>query len=158
MGKKEEKTNVMRILDALKAEYEYFTYDNGTMSAGEIAHAIGVDPDALYKTLVCVGKSGQNYVFMVRSEGELDLKKAARAAGEKSMEMIPQKTLLPLTGYIHGGCSPIGMKKQFATFIDEIAETKEKICFSGGKVGHQVRTTLENLRKAVSVTSADIVK
>ncbi len=158
MGKKEEKTNVMRILDALKAEYEYFTYDNGQMSAGEIARCIGVDPEALYKTLVCVGKSGQNYVFMVRSEGELDLKKAARAAGEKSMEMIPQKALLPLTGYIHGGCSPIGMKKQFPTFIDEIAELHEKICFSGGKVGHQVRTTLEDLRKAVPVTSADIAK
>ena len=158
MDKNIEKTNVMRVLDALKAEYEYFTYDNGTMTAGEIARCIGVDPDALYKTLVCVGKSGKNYVFMVRSEGELDLKKAARAAGEKSMEMIPQKNLLPLTGYVHGGCSPIGMKKLFPTFIDEIAETKPLICFSGGKVGHQVRTTPENLRKAVPVTAADIIK
>jgi len=158
MGKKEEKTNVMRILDAQKAEYEYFTYDNSTMNAGDIARAIGVDPEALFKTLVCVGKSGQNYVFMVRSEGELDLKKAAKAAGEKSMEMIPQKNLLPLTGYIHGGCSPIGMKKLFPTFIDGIAAEKELICFSGGKVGHQVRLKLADLQKAVPVKVADIAK
>ena len=156
MGKKEEKTNVMRILDALKAEYEYYTYDNGTMNAGEIARCIGVDPDALFKTLVCVGKSGQNYVFMVRSEGELDLKKAARAAGEKNIVMIKQKELLPLTGYIHGGCSPIGMKKQFPTFTDATAENFETILFSAGRIGYQVEITLDELRKVLKFELVDL--
>lgn len=153
-----EKTNAMRVLDGIKAEYEHFTYDNLTLTSDELAQKTGVDTDALYKTLVCIGKSGQNYVFMVRTKGELDLKKAAKVSGEKWIEMIPQKTLLPLTGYVHGGCSPIGMKKLFPTFIDEIAETKEKIVFSGGKVGHQIKTTLESLKKAANVKSADIAK
>lgn len=157
MGKKEEKTNVMRILDALKAEYEYFTYDNGQMSAGEIARCIGVDPEALYKTLVCVGKSGQNYVFMVRSEGELDLKKAARAAGEKSMEMIPQKALLPLTGYIHGGCSPIGMKKPFRTTVHHTAADFDTIFFSAGKIGYQVEVAPDALKSVLNYALADVI-
>ena len=158
MKQKIEKTNAMRVLDALKADYEHTTYDNMTLSSDELANKLGIDTDALYKTLVCVGKSGQNYVFMVPTKGELDLKKAAKAAGEKFVEMIPQKTLLPLTGYVHGGCSPIGMKKQFPTFIDEIAETKEVIAFSGGRVGHQIKTTPDNLKKAAGVKSADIAK
>lgn len=153
-----EKTNAMRVLDALKAEYEHHTYDNMTLSSAEMTEKLGIDINALFKTLVCVGKSGQNYVFMVRTTGELDLKKAAKAAGEKSVELIPQKTLLPLTGYVHGGCSPIGMKKLFPTFIDDIAETKEVIAFSGGKVGHQIKTTLDNLKLAAKVQSADIAK
>jgi len=158
MGKKEEKTNVLRALDTLGADYTAFAYDGEGKTAGEIARALGVEPDSLFKTLVCTAKSGQHYVFMVRSEGELDLKKAAKAAGEKSMEMLPQKLLLPLTGYVHGGCSPIGMKKPFPTFLDEIAILSEEICFSGGRVGLQVRTTLEALQSAVPVTLADLAR
>ena len=158
MKQKIEKTNAMRVLDALKAEYEHTNYDNITLSSDELAERLGIDTDSLYKTLVCVGKSGQNYVFMVPTKGELDLKKAAKAAGEKSIELIPQKALLPLTGYVHGGCSPIGMKKLFPTFIDEIAETKELIVFSGGKIAHQIKTSLDNLKKAANVKSADIAK
>ena len=158
MKSKTEKTNAMRVLDALKAEYVHTNYDNMTLSSDELAERVGVDTDALYKTLVCIGKSGQHYVFMVPTKGELDLKKAAKAAGEKSIELIPQKALLPLTGYVHGGCSPIGMKKLFPTFIDEIAETKELIVFSGGKIAHQIKTTLDNLKKAANVKSADIAK
>ena len=158
MKSKTEKTNAMRVLDTLKAEYVHTNYDNITLSSDELAERCGVDTDSLYKTLVCVGKSGQNYVFMVPTKGELDLKKAAKASGEKWVEMIPQKSLLPLTGYVHGGCSPIGMKKLFPTFIDEIAETKELIVFSGGKIAHQIKTTLDNLKKAANVKSADIAK
>ncbi len=158
MKQKIEKTNAMRVLDGIKAEYEHFNYDNMTLSSDELAEKVGVDTDALYKTLVCVGKSGQNYVFMVPTKGELDLKKAAKASGEKWVEMIPQKALLPLTGYVHGGCSPLGMKKLFPTFIDEIAETKELIVFSGGRIAHQIKTTLDNLKLAANVKSADIAK
>lgn len=158
MKNKIEKTNAMRVLDSHNIEYEHYTYDNLTLSSAELAESVGVDIDALYKTLVCVGKSGQNYVFMVRSNGELDLKKAAYVTGEKSIEMIPQKTLLPLTGYVHGGCSPIGMKKVFPTFIDEVAEEKDIIAFSGGKVAHQIKTSLASLRVVLPVKSADIAK
>lgn len=153
-----EKTNAMRALDASNLEYEHFAYDNLVLTSEELAKSVDVDIDALYKTLVCEGKSGQNYVFLVRVNGELDLKKAAKAAGEKSMQMIPQKTLLPLTGYVHGGCSPIGMKKAFPTFIDEIAETKTVIAFSGGKVGRQIKITLKDLRCVIDIPSADIAK
>ena len=158
MGKKEEKTNVMRVLDALKAEYEYFTYDNGTMTAGEIARCIGVECDALYKTLVCVGKSGKNYVFMVRSEGELDLKKAAQAAGDKSISMVAVKELLPLTGYIRGGCSPVGMKKKYPTHFDESCVLYDEIAVSAGARGHQMILSPEALARLVGAEYADITK
>jgi Cys-tRNA(Pro)/Cys-tRNA(Cys) deacylase len=158
MKTKVEKTNPMRVLDALKLDYEHFTYDNMTLSSEELAEKVGVDPDGMFKTLVCVGKSGQNYVFMVPTVGELDLKKAAQVTGEKSIEMIPQKTLLPLTGYVHGGCSPIGMKKLFPTFIDEVAMAKTVIAFSGGKVAHQIKTKPANLLAAMKITVADIAK
>ena len=115
MGKKEDKTNVMRILDQKKIEYNHYSYDNMTTCAKDVAAGLGVDPQFLYKTLVTVGKSKEHYVFMVPGEEELDLKKAAIAVGEKSIEMIHQKELLPLTGYIHGGCSPIGSLKQLST-------------------------------------------
>ena len=110
MSKKEEKTNVMRVLDQKKVPYEHFDYDNTKTSAKEICAMLGEPTDKLFKTLVTVAKSKEHYVFMVPAENELDLKKAAKAVGEKNIEMIPQKELLPLTGYIHGGCSPIGMK------------------------------------------------
>ena len=158
MGKKQDKTNVMRVLDRYSISYEYFTYDNSVLSGEEISKALNIESAQLFKTLVTVGKSGEYYVFMVPTSGELDLKKAAKATGEKSIEMLPQKQLLPLTGYIHGGCSPIGMKKQFKTFINSSAKSYEKICFSGGKVGHQVRLSFEDLNKVIPVTVADIVK
>ena len=159
MAKKEEKTNVMRVLEQKQIPYTAHAYPaDGPTDGVSVANILGQDVEQVFKTLVTKAASGTYYVFDIPVAESLDLKKAAKAVGEKSIAMIPQKDLLPLTGYIHGGCSPIGMKKQFATFIDEIAETKETICFSGGKVGHQVRTTLENLRKAVTVTSADIVK
>ena len=118
MGKKEDKTNAMRILDGMKIKYNFYSYDNTIVNAVDVADCLGQNPAMIFKTLVTVGKSNEYYVFMVPSEKELDLKKAAKVAGEKSLEMIPQKELLPITGYIHGGCSPIGMKKQFQTFID----------------------------------------
>ena len=149
MGKKEEKTNAMRILDSLGIPYDFYLYDN-VGSAAEIAAALGVPPDELYKTLVTVGRSGRHYVFMLRCDGELDLKKAARAAGEKAVEMIPQKELLPLTGYVHGGCSPVGMKKPFPTFIDETAILYDRICVSGGKVGLNISVDPQRLADFLS--------
>ncbi len=158
MGKKQDKTNVMRILDQKSVSYDDYTYDDSLQGAVEVANALGQDVAALFKTLVTVGRSGAHCVFMVPGDGELDLKKAAKAAGEKALEMIPQKALLPLTGYVHGGCSPIGMKKQFPTFIDASAEQFETICFSAGRVGRQVRMRLEDLRKVMPVTAVDVVK
>ena len=112
----------------------------------------------VFKTLVTVGKSGEHYVFVVPANKELDLKKGAKCAKEKSIEMIPQKELLPLTGYIHGGCSPIGMKKQFKTFIHKTAQDFDRIYFSAGRVGNQVSTSLESLQKVIDVVPADIIK
>ena len=121
MAKKELKTNVMRVLDSKKLAYNHYTYDNSTVNGVEVAQLLGQDPDRVFKTLVTRGKSGGFFVFMVPVAEELDLKKAARACGEKAVEMLPQKELLPRTGYVHGGCSPIGMKKQFPTYIHQTA-------------------------------------
>lgn len=158
MGKKEDKTNVMRILDQKKIEYNHYSYDNMTTCAKDVAAGLGVDPQFLYKTLVTVGKSKEHYVFMVPGEEELDLKKAATAVGEKSIEMIHQKELLPLTGYIHGGCSPIGMKKQFKTTIHINAESADKIFCSAGKIGRQVELSPKDLEKIIPLQYKDITK
>lgn len=155
---KNDKTNVMRLLDEWKIEYEHLFYSQEILNATEVAKACGREPESVFKTLVTVGKSGEHYVFMVPSNGELDLKKAAKAAGEKAIEMIPQKQLLPLTGYIHGGCSPIGMKKQFKTFADETVILFEKICFSGGRIGTQVMMSPEELIKAVNPQLESLTK
>lgn len=153
-----EKTNVMRIFDQKKLDYKpHFYGDTGAVSGVDVANALGEEPHSVFKTLVTVGKSKKNYVFMIPVCEELDLKKAARAVGEKSIEMIKSKELLPLTGYIHGGCSPVGMKKLFTTTIHSTAENFERIFFSGGKIGCQVETTLENLKKIVPVRIADII-
>lgn len=153
-----EKTNVMRIFDQKKLEYKLHFYgDTGAVSGVDVANALGEEPHSVFKTLVTVGKSKKNYVFMIPVCEELDLKKAAKAVGEKSIEMIKSKELLPLTGYIHGGCSPVGMKKLFTTTIHSTAENFERIFFSGGKIGCQVETTLENLKKIVPVRIADII-
>ncbi|MBQ9673978.1 MAG: aminoacyl-tRNA deacylase [Ruminococcus sp.] len=158
MGKKHDKTNVMRILDRAKVEYEYFEYDNSKLNAVEVANELKIGVGCLFKTLVTVGKSREHYVFMVPAAEELDLKKAAKCAGEKSVEMLRQKELLPLTGYIHGGCSPIGMKKQFKTFIHKTAVGCGKLYFSAGKVGHQVSLSFDDLQKVIPITAEDIIK
>ncbi|MBQ6051764.1 MAG: Cys-tRNA(Pro) deacylase [Clostridia bacterium] len=158
MSKKDEKTNVMRVLEQNGAEFESFSYSSDGANAEEIAKMLGQDPLALFKTLVAVGKSREHYVFMIPSCEELDLKKAAAATGEKSVEMIPQKELLPLTGYVHGGCSPIGMRKQFDTFIDETSVLFDRICFSGGKVGFMVKVKLSDLLSLIPVKTADLIK
>mgnify|MGYP004726222065 CR=1 FL=1 len=153
-----EKTNVMRIFDQKKLEYKpHFYGDTGAVSGVDVANALGEEPHSVFKTLVTVGKSKKNYVFMIPVCEELDLKKAAKAVGEKSIEMIKSKELLSLTGYIHGGCPPVGMKKLFTTTIHSTAENFERIFFSGGKIGCQVETTLENLKKIVPVRIADII-
>lgn len=159
MGKNNDKTNVMRVLDQKKIEYKSYNYLNtGAVSGLEVAEALGENPDMVFKTLVTVGKSKTNYVFVVPVDKELNLKKAAHSVGEKSIEMIKQKELLPLTGYVHGGCSPIGMKKQFVTTIDQSAEQFESIIFSAGKIGYQVEVSLEDLGKVIRFQLADITE
>ena len=156
--KKEEKTNVCRVLDAKKIEYKLHTYEpDATKSGEEIADILGEDADKVFKTLVTRAKSGAYYVFVVPVKEELDLKKAAKAVNEKSVSMIKQKELLPLTGYVHGGCSPIGMKKQFPTIINETAVSYDKIFVSAGKVGFQIELYPENLIDMVRADIADIV-
>lgn len=135
MAKKELKTNVMRVLDSKKLAYNHYAYDNSTVNGVEVARLLDQEPDRVFKTLVTRGKSGGFFVFMVPVAEELDLKKAARACGEKAVEMLPQKELLPRTGYVHGGCSPIGMKKQFPTYIHQTAADYDTIFFSAGRVG-----------------------
>lgn len=153
----EEKTNVMRILDKSKVKYQVHTYMNtGAVSGMEVAEVLGEDPDAVFKTLVTVGKSSAHYVFMIPVSRELDLKKAAKSVGEKKVDMVASKELLPLTGYIHGGCSPIGMKKGFKTVIDASAKNHQTIMFSGGKIGYQTETTLEELRKVLRFQLHDV--
>ena len=154
----DEKTNVMRILDGKKIEYNHYNYiESGAMSGMEVAEALNENPDMVFKTLVTVGKSGNHYVFLLPVNKELDLKKAAKSVGEKNVEMIKSKDLLPLTGYIHGGCSPIGMKQFFKTVIHETASKFDKILFSGGKIGYQVEVSLQDLSKVIKYDLADIV-
>lgn len=144
------KTNVMRMLDKAKVPYKHYTYaDTEAISGIEVATVLNQNPLQVFKTLVTVGKSGQHYVFLIPVEKELDLKKAAHVVGEKSVEMLKSKELLPLTGYIHGGCSPIGMKKFFPTTIDESAKNFETIIFSAGKIGYQVEVSLDELKKVI---------
>lgn len=154
----EEKTNVMRILEQKKIKYNSYSYASTQAISGmEVATALNQDPNCVFKTLVTVGTSRNNYVFLVPVNKELNLKKAAKSVNEKKVEMIKSKKLLPLTGYIHGGCSPIGMKKQFKTVINTTAQNFEKIIFSAGKIGYQVEMSLENLQKVINFTLADIV-
>ena len=155
--KKIEKTNVMRILDQQGVPYESHCYEGtGAISGAEVAAVLGQDPDRVFKTLVTLGRSGQHYVFVIPVLRELNLKKAAAAAGEKSIEMVKSKELLPLTGYIHGGCSPIGMKKPFPTFLEESAVLYDAILFSAGKIGWQVETSPEGLAKIVPYEFAEL--
>lgn len=154
-----EKTNVMRTLDQKKINYKSYSYVNTDAISGiEVATVLNLNPNRVFKTLVTIGDSKKYYVFVVPVSGDLDLKKAAKQVNEKSIEMIKAKDLLPLTGYIHGGCSPIGMKKLFKTVIDESAKNQETIIFSAGKIGYQVELTLEELSKVIPFQLADISK
>ena len=156
--KKEEKTNVMRILDGKKISYESHSYEpDATLSGEDIAGILGEDPEKVFKTLVTCGRSGAYYVFVIPVGAELDLKKAAKASGEKSISMIKQKELLVLTGYVHGGCSPIGMKKQFSTFIHETAAGLDRIFVSAGKVGFQIELAPDDLIGVAGCTVADVI-
>ncbi|MBE6552373.1 MAG: Cys-tRNA(Pro) deacylase [Ruminococcaceae bacterium] len=159
MSDKNDKTNVMRILDQKKISYNAYSYEKTEEMDGEgVAAAIGKPPERVFKTLVTVGASKSNYVFVIPVNRELDLKKAATAVGEKNIEMIKSKELLPLTGYIHGGCSPIGMKKFFRTTIDKSAENYEEILFSAGRVGRQVEVKLCDLEKVIKYGFSDLTR
>lgn len=156
--KKEDKTNVCRLAEQAGVTYHDYAYDNTLLNAEQVAAALGQPPARVFKTLVTVAKSGKNYVFMVPAAEELDLKKAAKAAGEKSVEMLPQKKLFALTGYVHGGCSPIGMKRQFSTFIDDSAASFETIFFSAGKVGRQMEMRLSDLQRICPLTATSLIR
>ena len=156
--KKEEKTNVMRILDQKKIKYVSHCYaDTDAISGEEVAAVLGQDPNQVFKTLVTIGNSNTYFVFLVPVNKELDLKKAAKAVGEKSISMIKSKDLLPLTGYIHGGCSPIGMKKSYRTVIHASAANFDTIIFSGGKIGYQVELSLDDLKQVLRFDCKDII-
>lgn len=155
----DNRTNVMRKLDQMKLPYKPHSYaETDALSGVEVAQALNQDPRRVFKTLVTVGKSKKYFVFMVPVAEELDLKKAASAVGEKSIEMIKSKDLLSVTGYIHGGCSPIGMKKVFTTVIHRTAADFETIFFSAGKIGYQVEMNLEDLKRIVDFEMAEIIE
>lgn len=155
----QNKTNVMRILDSRKIEYKAHCYeDTGMVSGVDVANVLGEDPSQVFKTLVTRAASKLYYVFVVPVDSELDLKKAAKSVNEKNIEMIKQKELLPLTGYIHGGCSPIGMKKQFTTVVHKTAADYDNIYISAGKVGYQVELSPSDLQKVIQIIFDDIVK
>ncbi len=159
MKKANEKTNVMRILEQHNVDFvSHCYYGTDAVSGTEVADALNENPDQVFKTLVTVGATKNYYVFLVPVSKELDLKKCAKAVNEKSIEMIKSKDLLPLTGYIHGGCSPIGMKKRFKTVIDSSAENFDTILFSGGKIGYQVELSLTDLSKIIQYELKDISK
>lgn len=157
MKKDNNKTNVMRILDQKKINYKSYSYvDSGVVSGMEVAAVLQQNPNQVFKTLVTVGNSKNNFIFVIPVNRELNLKKAAKAVGEKKIEMIKSKELLPLTGYIHGGCSPIGMKKQFQTVFDVSAKDFDTIVFSAGKIGYQVELSLEEVAKVIRFQLDDV--
>ena len=158
MAKKLEKTNAMRILAAAGLPHTLHSYDDSSAISGvEVAAQLGEDPDHVFKTLVTQGKSGEHFVFMIPVAQELDLKKAAKACGEKSVAMIKSRDLLPTTGYIRGGCSPIGMKKAFPTYCDETCVLFDTIIFSGGRIGTQIEMSFDDLCQLVDVEPVDLV-
>ena len=151
------KTNVMRILDQKKIRYVIHTYQNA-VSGIEVADTLNESYDKVFKTLVTVSNTNNHYVFVVPVNKELDLKKAAKVVNEKSIDMLKSALLLPLTGYIHGGCSPVGMKKQFRTIVDKSASNKDRIFVSGGKIGYQIEIELSELKKVINFEFEDITK
>ena len=153
----EHKTNALRMLDQKKIPHEVLDCAiTEAVSGVEMAQTLGVNPDMVFKTLVTVGKSGAHYVFMIPVAAELDLKKAAAQVGEKSVAMIKTKELLPTTGYVHGGCSPIGMKKVFRTTIDSTAKNFDEILFSAGRIGVQIKAPASVVEKFAKTTYADL--
>ena len=155
-----EKTNAMRILDQQKIDYEMLSYDgrDGRIDGISVAEKIGRDPAGVYKTLVAQGNSKRLYVFIIPVKAELDLKKAAKVTGEKKIEMIPVRDILTQTGYQRGGCSPIGMKKNYQTYVDESAVLLEKIVCSGGRIGAQMELAVDDLINVTSAVVDDIIK
>lgn len=154
-----KKTNAMRILESENIDFEIIEYSTKDGIGGvDVAEKLEEDKDMVFKTLVTESKEGENFVFVVPVSSELDLKKAAKASASKKVEMIPQKKLLPLTGYVHGGCSPVGMKKEFKTFIDASAESFDFFYVSGGKVGMQIKLNPKKLAKLIGGEFADIKK
>lgn len=156
---KDEKTNVMRLLEQKGVPYVAHTYpheEGVAVDGATVARMVGKDPEQVFKTLVAKGASGNHYVFDIPVVETLDLKKAAQAVGEKSIAMIPQKELLPLTGYVHGGCSPLGMKKQLPTVFDETVEILDTILVSAGKIGFQVEVAPAALLELTGGTTADL--
>ena len=155
---KEEKTNVMRTLEQKKIPYTAFSYDpDGPIDGVSVAAEVGLDAAGVFKTLVTKGASGAYYVFDIPVAENLDLKKAAKAVGEKSIAMLPQKELLPLTGYVHGGCSPVGMKKQFPTVFHETVNELALVAVSAGKIGHQVQVKPADLLNLLRAKTADVI-
>ena len=155
-----KKTNAMRLLDNAGIEYRLFEYsvDDGLIDALSIARKIGQNAEQVFKTLVTQSASHEHFVFIIPAGTELDLKKAAKVSGQKNIEMLPSKQLLPLTGYVHGGCSPVGMKKPFRTFIDETAVLYDHICVSGGKIGTNLGVNPETLAAFLPAEFADLTK
>ena len=159
MSKKELKTNAMRMLDRMKIPYEYETYECEDFTDGiETADKLGYDHALVYKTLVTTGKSGEHYVFVIPIEAEIDFKKAAKVVGEKSLEMLHLKNLTKVTGYVRGGCTAIGMKKQFPTVIQKDAEELTQMHVSGGKLGMQLKLAPADLKKAAKAQFADVIR
>lgn len=151
------KTNAMRILEQKKIPYQLYTYSNEIALDGmSVAHILKKDENTVFKTLVTISKTNHYYVFMIPVCKTLDLKKAAFTVGEKSLNMLPSKELLPLTGYVHGGCSPIGMKKTFPTIIDQTVLNQSEILFSGGKIGYQLELKWEDLKSVIPFNLADV--
>lgn len=157
---KTKKTNAMRILEQKKVDFNMITYDNldGKIDGVSVAGKLGKDPKYIYKTLVAQGVSKEIFVFVIPVAEELDLKKAAKAAGEKKVEMIHVKDIMKWTGYIRGGCSPVGMKKLYRTFIDGAAREIDLIIVSGGKIGFQVELAVDDLLAVVDGSLADLIK
>ncbi|NMW84849.1 Cys-tRNA(Pro) deacylase [Peptoniphilus sp. AGMB00490] len=154
-----KKTNAMRILESENINFEIIEYSTKDGIGGvDVAEKLGEDKDRVFKTLVTEAKDGEHFVFVVPVSSELDLKKAAKASNSKKIEMIPQKKLLPLTGYVHGGCSPVGMKKSFKTYIDSSAENLDFFYVSGGKVGMQIKVNPRELISAIDGEFSDIKK
>lgn len=154
------KTNAMRILDKEKIDYKMMSYsaDDGKIDGISVAQKIGREPGIVYKTLISQGSSKAYYVFVIPVEAELDLKKAAKVVGEKKVEMIPVKEINKVSGYIRGGCSPVGMKKLFPTFIDEAAKSLETIIVSGGSIGIQIEIIVDDLAKVTKAQLVDLTK
>ncbi|QKF07139.1 aminoacyl-tRNA deacylase [Berryella wangjianweii] len=154
----DKKTNAQREAEASGHPVKALTYDpRAALGGTEVAALLGEDPDAVFKTLVTQGRTGGHLVFIVPVSGELDLKRAAQAAGEKAVAMIHQRELLPLTGYVHGGCSPLGMRRPFPTFIDETALLYDQVFFSGGRRGLQLRMSPEHLAQLADARFCDLL-